>query len=63
MTQDIPLVDVARGIAQDGQLDGAGFPLVTSFLTAEKSKLSMAQIYSEEKSKENTLWWTSNDSK
>lgn len=39
MLHNIPLMDVGRGVVQDGQLDGAGFPLVTSLFIAEKSKL------------------------
>lgn len=39
MLHNIPLIDVDRGIVQDGQLDGAGFPLVTSLSIAGKSKL------------------------
>ena len=39
MLHNIPLMDVDRGVVQDGQLDGAGFPLVTSFFIAEKSIL------------------------
>lgn len=39
MLHNIPLMDVDRVIVQDGQLDGAGFPLVTSSFIAEKRKL------------------------